>query len=193
MHEVEHVAAGQFLRCVSEHALRGGALIEDRAIGPQQHDDVVGALDQGSEVLLAPDQLPPEAGAFDGIPQGPREVPAVGFALDQVVLRTVLDGGDRQLGFRGRGEHDDGHVGGMRQRASDGVQAGAVGQIQVQQDRVVRGGVEHGRRFRERAAPLHLDRWGRPGQRTAKDAGKEIVVFDKQYVDGCARHVVRSL
>ena len=193
MHDLEDVCADQLLGRVAQHPFGRGTLIADRSVEAEQHDDVVRPLDQRAELLLTVDQLGLEAGALDRVAERARQVLAVRFALDEIVLRAVLHRGDRQVGFGRRRQHDDGNARRRREHPADGVEAGAVGQVQIEENGVEARGLQQGDRIGERAAPLDVDLRRRFRQRRAKDMCVQVVVFDEENADRLRRHPFRTI
>ena len=74
--------------------------------------------------------------AFDGVPHGARNLPAVGLAFDQVVLDAFLDRGESQAFVIGARQYHDRQVRRRMERAPEGFRPGAVGQRQVQQQHI---------------------------------------------------------
>ncbi len=136
-------------------------------------------LDQRAELLLAADQFGLKAGTLDGVAECAREVLAVRFALDEVVLRAVLHRGNGQVGLGRRREHDNRNAWRCGEHATDGVEAAAVGQVQVEENGVEARRLQLSDRIRECAAPIDVDLRRRFGQGRPKDMRIQVVVFDE--------------
>ncbi len=93
--------------------------------------------------------------SLDRVADGSRELGAVGLALDQVVLRTHMNGVHGQRLVLVAAQHDDRHAGGERLRLGDRIETFAVRQREVEQDAVRRLLPEHRGGRREGAHAGH--------------------------------------
>ena len=110
-----------------------------------------------------------------------QEVP-VHLALDEVGVRALAQGVDRHLLVGEAGDHDHRDVRGDGADLDQGGEAVAVGQVQVEQDRVERPFGESVERVGEPVDRDHLVALGvHLGEHLADEPGVARVVLDQQY------------
>jgi hypothetical protein len=120
--------------------------------------------------------------ALDGVAEGSLQHPAVQFALQEIVLRALLDGLDSQLLILQAAQHHDRRPRRLGARPEERLDPGAVGQAQVQENGIGLSPRQQPEPFRKPFCARQLDPHPfRLAKILADQAGVAGVVLDQQY------------
>ena len=140
-------------------------------------DDVLGVLSRPLQLL---DLLGPLA--FDAVADRAVQEVTVHLALDEVGVRALAQGVDRHLLVGEAGDHDHRDVRGDGTDLDQGREAVAVGQVQVEQDRIERPFGQDGQGIGEPIHRGHVVPLGvHLGEHLADEPRVAGVVLDQQY------------
>lgn len=122
--------------------------------------------------------------AFDRIQNRTRKKLRSTIPLDQVILRTVLQGLQRQRMVIVSAEDDDRHVGTRGQHLGDRAETMGVGKREIKKDSVEPATTQLGEPIRQHGGMGDLKLIEGPlGQKILRELGIDRVVFDQQQFD----------
>ena len=159
-----------------------GRGVERATLQPQQRQQaasqpVVLVLAAGGQQQLLGDDLGPPA--LDRVAHDPGQPSAVDVALDEVVLGAGRDGGEPEGAIAQTGQHDDRQRRRRLAQLGERVEAGGVGQPEVDQRAGMRRGGAGG--VGDRAHPGDRPRLVLVVEQLLDEVGVTVVVLDEQH------------
>jgi hypothetical protein len=188
----------EHLEHVEQRLIRGGLPgpaghglgrdIQERDVaGHVRADDAVAnATERDLRPLLLEEQGLLHALALDRVAQGPHQAACIELALDEIVLRALVEGLHGERVVLGTGEHHQRGPGCRRVRATDRIDPTLVGQAEVEHDQIDRVMGEVRFRITHALDMRQLDVVGRLfAEHLAHQASVSGTVFDQENAGDC--------